>query len=153
SAERFVPGLGFVQTQAPAPRVAPAAALLPGNQVLVIGGRDPGNGQFRNSCEIYTPTPGTTSGVITLADSMNQPRSDAVALVLEDGSDRVVVIGGRGSAPVDKIEIFDPHAIGGARFVGGASNPAFARFGFGAAVVPGFSGQRILIAGGVKSNS
>ncbi len=77
------------------------AILLPGGQVLVIGGSGP-NGNFLASCEVYDP--GT--GAWTEKAPMAQARSGFSATVLSDG--RILVAGGQAGEQLKSTEIYDP---------------------------------------------
>ena len=71
-----------------AARAYPAAALLPGGDVLVTGGNAPGGGPALASAELYDPATGKWS----TTGSMNDARYGATATVLPDGT--VLAAGG-----------------------------------------------------------
>jgi hypothetical protein len=93
-------------------RVGQAAVRLDDGRVLIVGGTIP----FTGKCEMSCVSPPTASvaiydpktGKFSPGGSLAEPRSDAQALLLNDG--RVLVSGGTGEGGADfsTIEIYDP---------------------------------------------
>lgn len=91
------------------PRRNHVAVALTDGRVLLAGGTTPeGNGQSTASAELFDPAAGTTTPIGT----MTEPRTQAAAVRLQDGSVLIVggarIEGGRVTARLRSAEIYKP---------------------------------------------
>jgi N-acetylneuraminic acid mutarotase len=139
--------------QSPAePREAAVAAALPGGQVLIAGGRPPGDPlNAVSTAELFSPSTDTFTRLQGGGKSLGEPRSRAVAATLPNG--QVLLAGGVGNTlggALSSAELFNPATNSFTKLLGSDQSLTQRRSGAVAATLP--NGQ-VLIAGGYGAGS
>jgi hypothetical protein len=121
--------------------------LLANNSVLVTGGFDTSTASVLATAELFNPT-GTAEQP---TDNLKTGRYLHSATLLNDGTDRVLVVGGVDSTgnALASAELYDPAAASGSKWTS-TGNLTIPRFGHIATLMP--NGQVLVMGGRNASN-